>query len=124
MLENFVGSDVFYAGVTKYLKKFAYENAETSDLFKMVQNTLGDQINISAIMDTWTRQMGFPVVNVTKHKFTYILTQKRFLGNPNSSFDASESPFGYKWTIPITYITSENSTSTLIWFDKDASNRK
>lgn len=124
MLENFVGPDVFYRGVTKYLKKFAYENAETADLFNILQDTLGQHININAIMDTWTRQMGFPVVNVTKHKFTYTLEQKRFLANRNSTFDPSESKFGYKWTIPITYVTSENSTPTLVWFDKDAANRK
>ncbi|XP_031783197.1 glutamyl aminopeptidase isoform X1 [Nasonia vitripennis] len=122
MLENFVGPDVFYRGVTEYLKKFAFENAETVDLFDILQETLGTHININAIMDTWTRQMGFPVVNVTKHKLSYTLTQKRFLANRNSTFDPSESNFGYKWTIPITYVTSENSTPTLIWFDKDAPN--
>ena len=75
-------------------------------------------------MDTWTRQMGFPVVNVRKFKFTYTLTQKRFLENSEASFDPSDSEFGYKWTIPITYITSENSTPSMVWFDKDAENRK
>lgn len=120
MLENFVGSDIFYSSVTKYLNKFAYKNAETADLFDILQDMVGKKININAIMDTWTRQMGFPVVNVVKHNSTYTLAQKRFLSNPNSKFDPSESKFNYKWTIPITYITSKCSTPTLIWFDMDA----
>lgn len=124
MLENFVGSDVFFAGVTKYLKKFAYKNADTKDLLDEIQSTAGDNINVNAIMDTWTRQMGYPVINVKRDKFRYTLTQKIFLENSESSFDPSESPFGYKWTIPITYITNKNSTPTLAWFDKDATNCK
>lgn len=124
MLENFVGTDNFYNGVTKYLKKYSYGNAETDDLLKILQSTVGDKINVNAIMDTWTRQMGFPVVNVKKHKFTYILTQKRFLANSEAKFNPEDSPYYYKWTIPITYTTSENSTPTMVWFDKDASDRQ
>ena len=96
MLENFVGSDVFYEGVTTYLKRHAYHNAETADLFNILQESVGNRININAIMDTWTRQMGFPVVNVAvKSKTSYTLTQKRFLADPEAQFDASESDYGY-----------------------------
>ena len=150
MLDNFIGSDVFYEGVTAYLKRYAFHNAETVDLFNILQESVGNRINLKAIMDTWTRQMGFPVVSVAvKTKTSYTLSQKRFLADPEAQFNASESKFGYekpiyrvcmyqinkiqnqsfysnhyryKWTIPITYITSENSTPTLVWFDKDATN--
>lgn len=124
MLENFVGKDNFNKGVTKYLKKYSYGNAVTDDFLKIIQSTTGDKINVNAIMDTWTRQMGYPVVNIKKHKFKYTLTQKRFLANAEAEFDPEDSPFFYKWTIPITYITSENSTPTMIWFDKDAKDCK
>ena len=120
MLENFVTPEIFYNSVTKYLKKFSYENAETKDLLQILQDSVGRQFNVISIMDTWTRQKGFPVVNVTKHKFTYTLTQKRFLENSEAKYDPSESEFNYKWSIPITYITSENSTPKTVLFDKDA----
>ena len=47
-------------------------------------------------MDTWTRQMGFPVVHV-KHVRgrTYRLEQKRFLLNPADKYDPKHSP--YRW---------------------------
>ncbi|XP_008550321.1 glutamyl aminopeptidase [Microplitis demolitor] len=120
MLDNFVGTDAFIAGVSTYLNRHAYSNAETSDLFKILQESINSKINITAIMDTWTRQMGFPVVNVEKTGLNLTLTQKRFLLDPEATYDPLESDYHYKWTIPITYITDKNSTPTLVWFDKDS----
>lgn len=94
MLDNFLGSDVFDAGISSYLKRFAYKNAETPDLLDFLQEAVGKKINVAAIMDTWTRQMGFPVVDVARSKNTFTLTQKRFLSNPEAKFDPSESDFG------------------------------
>ncbi|XP_034934973.1 glutamyl aminopeptidase isoform X2 [Chelonus insularis] len=119
MLENFITPEIFIAGVTKYLNQFAYQNAETSDLFNILQQSIKSNINITAIMDTWTRQMGLPVVSVEKNEMTYILKQKRFLIDPEAKFNPTESDYGYKWTIPITYITDKSLTPTLVWFDKD-----
>lgn len=121
MMENFIGEEIFYGGISTYLNTYIYHNAETADLFNILQKAVGKHINVTAIMDTWTRQKGFPVVNVQKSGNKYKLTQKRFLADPDASFDPSDSPYGYKWTIPITYITNRSSTPTLVWFDKDAS---
>ncbi|XP_074105010.1 glutamyl aminopeptidase isoform X1 [Cotesia typhae] len=120
MLDNFIGTEAFDAGITKYLNQHAYNNAETADLFKILQESTKSNINITAIMDTWTRQMGFPVVNVVKTGLNITLTQKRFLLDPEATCDPQESDYGYKWTIPITYVTSKNDTPTLVWFDKDS----
>ncbi|KOC69924.1 Glutamyl aminopeptidase [Habropoda laboriosa] len=120
MMENFIGPEVFYGAISSYLNKFMYHNAETADLFKIMQESSPDKLNVTDIMDTWTRQKGFPVVNVKKSGNKYILTQKRFLADPDAKFDLSESDYGYKWTIPVTYITDKMSKPTLVWFDKDA----
>ncbi|XP_012276537.1 glutamyl aminopeptidase [Orussus abietinus] len=122
MLNNFVGSDVFNAGITAYLKKYEYANAKTEDLFNILQDAVGSKLNVTNIMDTWTRQMGFPVVEVVKNGNSYVLKQKRFLADSELKFDPTESQFGYKWTIPITYITNKNPTPTLLWFDRNDDN--
>lgn len=122
MMENFIGSDVFYGAISIYLNKFIFHNAETADLFQIMQEASPDHLNVTDIMDTWTRQKGFPVVNVHKSDNKYILTQKRFLADPDAQFDSSDSKYGYKWTIPITYITNRTSKSNLLWFDKSADN--
>lgn len=64
-------------------------------------------------MGTWTRQSGFPVVNVVKVSNTeYKLTQKRFLSNAeNEQSQPDDSEFKYRWTIPITYTTSNAPTT-------------
>ncbi|XP_006607951.1 glutamyl aminopeptidase isoform X2 [Apis dorsata] len=119
MMENFIKPEVFYGAISTYLNKFIYANAETADLFKILEESSPDNLNVTAIMNTWTRQKGFPIVNVKKSDNTYVLTQKRFLTDPDAKFDASESEYEYKWTIPITYITDKISKPVLIWFDKD-----
>ena len=93
MLEHFIGEETFYTGISKYLSKFAYKNAETADLLSILQENVKHKINVKAIMDTWTRQMGFPVVNVTRNKSTVMLTQKRFLINPDAEYDPEESEY-------------------------------
>ncbi|XP_029160957.1 glutamyl aminopeptidase-like isoform X2 [Nylanderia fulva] len=120
MMENFIGSNVFYNAIGIYLKKYAYMNAKSADLFDILQDAVGSKLNITTIMNTWTQQEGFPVINVQRSENTYILTQKRFLQNSGTKYDPSKSAFKYRWTIPITYITNRNDTPTLIWFDKDA----
>ncbi|CAB0040966.1 unnamed protein product [Trichogramma brassicae] len=119
MMEGFIGENNFYEGITKYLRKHAYKNAETSDLFAELDKTSDNDINVKNIMDTWTLQMGYPVVFAKQSdQNTYILTQKRFL--VGSDPKKTQSPFDYKWTIPITYVTNKQSTPVLVWFDKDA----
>lgn len=70
-------------------------------------------------MATWTKQSGYPVVNVEKISPTqYKLTQKRFLSNPGKAGSLpNDSVYKYRWTIPITYTTSNNSNQAkLQWF--------
>ncbi|XP_046588380.1 glutamyl aminopeptidase isoform X1 [Neodiprion lecontei] len=121
MLENFVGSDIFYTAIATDLKTYAYQSENTSGFYDGLQDLVDSSLNISAIMNTWTLQAGFPVVNVVKNGTVYTLTQKRFLSDPNAVSNSTSSTYGFRWTIPITYVTSENSTSNLVWFQYDAS---
>ncbi|KAJ8314845.1 hypothetical protein KUTeg_006995 [Tegillarca granosa] len=60
-------------------------------------------------MDTWIKQMNYPVLNVTTGSDGKIhVTQSRFVinqGNRNYT-EVYESEFGYMWEIPFTYTTS------------------
>lgn len=55
----------------------------------------GQQINVAAIMDTWTLQMGFPVIRLTVSANGKVTaTQKRFLINPAAKDPGRfQSPF-------------------------------
>ena len=65
MLEDFMGAEEFRIGIKRFLKKFEYGNAVTADLWQELSSVSSKQLNISKIMDTWTRQMGYPVLTVS-----------------------------------------------------------
>ena len=94
MLERFMGEENFRLGVSEYLKTFAYKNAETQDLWNHLQ-TYSHGVNITAVMDTWTRQMGYPVVHVARDSNNRLtLSQTRFLADSSLQYDPNESIFG------------------------------
>ncbi|XP_020286525.1 glutamyl aminopeptidase-like isoform X2 [Pseudomyrmex gracilis] len=121
MIENFITSDVFYGAITNYLEKYAYGNAETKDLLSCLQDAIGNKLNITDIIDPWTKQKGYPVINVKRHEEKCILTQQYYRTNNDDDDDKTEEEdfSSLRWTIPITYITNKNGTPTLIWFDKN-----
>ncbi|KAK9884995.1 hypothetical protein WA026_009224 [Henosepilachna vigintioctopunctata] len=122
MLEHTVGEDNFRKGVTNYLNKFKYGNAVTNQLWSEIQDVVGPSINIDEFMGSFTIQMGYPVVEVTVEGDKYMLKQKRFLNNPDDVDKQKPSPLGYKWTIPITYITDKGKSNEVIWFNRSNDN--
>ena len=61
----------------------------------MMSQAVDYKYDVSEIMDTWTRQMGFPVVKVSHVQgATYRVTQNRFLLNSNDTFDPADSAYG------------------------------
>lgn len=71
-------------------------------------------------MDTWTRQKGYPLITVTlKHRIVR-LKQRRFLLTPPEYDDAKPSdlsPHGYKWYVPVTYITDLSPAEKIFWLN-------
>ena len=81
MLSSYIGVDVFLKGISAYLKKHAYGNATTNDLWAALGEASGKDIN--SFMDPWIRKIGFPVLTVSEEpspQGTEIgLRQSRFL---------------------------------------------
>lgn len=73
-------------------------------------------------MDTWTQQMGFPLITISRDGNELTISQERFLLTVES-FNSSvrsmpKSKFDYKWYVPFTYITN-NDTETVnnVWMN-------
>lgn len=49
-------------GLNIYLKRFQFQNAETNDLWKALEDASG--IEVGKTMSTWTKQQGYPVILV------------------------------------------------------------
>jgi puromycin-sensitive aminopeptidase len=77
MLEQFIGEEEFREGISQYLNKHAYANAETSDLWDALEAS-SDQ-PVRSMMDTWILQGGYPIVRVERSgDYTVTISQKRF----------------------------------------------
>ena len=78
----------------RYVSIYKFSNADMQDLWKCFSEAVQYEHDVAGIMDTWTRQMGFPVVTVSHlHGNRYKLTQQRFLLNPHDYDDQTPSPY-------------------------------
>ena len=80
MLHDYIGDDDFRKGMNAYLTKHKYSNTFTEDLWAALGEASGKPV--AEIMNTWTKQMGFPVLKVTQKKEgtkrVLTITQEKF----------------------------------------------
>lgn len=71
--------------------------------------TLDASLTVKDIMDTWTLQKGYPVINVMRdyNAKTMKLTQKWFLLNPTNKIQNTPEYAKYKWFVPFTFTSKE-----------------
>ena len=77
MLATHLGQETFLKGVGIYLKRHAYGNAKTSDLWSALSQASGQDVN--ALMDPWIRKIGFPVLTVGEEPGQIGIKQSRYL---------------------------------------------
>jgi puromycin-sensitive aminopeptidase len=51
----------FQKALASYIKKYAYSNAKTEDLWAVIEKETGEPVK--DLMSTWTKQKGYPVIN-------------------------------------------------------------
>ena len=91
MLKNYLGDEDFRDGLRIYLKRHAYGNTVSTDLWAAWEEASGKPVR--EFMSAWTSKTGYPIVHVdTVQK---ALKQERFYLNP----DATKEPD--VWPIPL-----------------------
>uniref|UniRef100_A0AAQ4QAH7 Aminopeptidase n=1 Tax=Gasterosteus aculeatus aculeatus TaxID=481459 RepID=A0AAQ4QAH7_GASAC len=134
MLRDFLTPEAFEVGIIRYLKRYSYQNTVNSHLWESLSNICnsddldegrkhkefcserslqsgaskwysGDELDVRAIMDTWTLQEGFPLVTVEVRGREVRLSQERYLKTADRSLTE-----GFLWQIPLTYMTSASNT--------------
>ena len=102
MLENYLGEETFRKGLNRYLSAHMYANARTQDLWSALETESGQPV--TAIMDSWVKQMGYPVLQVESERSggqtRLSVTQERFvydrlLGDSEPDIDTEV------WRVPI-----------------------
>ena len=99
MLEDFLGAETFQQGLHGYLSAHEYGNARTEHLWAAMAEASAKPV--TAIMDSWVKQMGYPVLEVevdrTKDQVVLGLSQRRFL------YDhlLGDQPDSTVWQVPV-----------------------
>ncbi len=83
MLNNYLGAQDFKTGLRYYLKKHAYNNTSTSDLWAALEEVT--QKPVKSFMNAWTTLPGYPLISANVGSSQLELHQKRFFANPAHS---------------------------------------
>jgi puromycin-sensitive aminopeptidase len=99
MLEQYLGTSVFRDGVREYLRRHAYDNAETGDLWA----ALGRAANqpIPEVMDAWIFKPGYPLVSARLEGGQLVLSQQRFNYLPEPLPGSTPAPKNQLWQVPV-----------------------
>jgi puromycin-sensitive aminopeptidase len=113
-----LGPKLFQEGLGKYMKKHAYGNTITTDLWSAWSQVSGK--NVNEIMSSWTGQMGYPYLTVKgsiwdKDKVELTLEQNWFLadGSPMNKEDSEK-----QWTIPLLFATDGAESTEAVLMTK------
>lgn len=105
MLADVLGERVFHKGIKIYLDKNRLKNTDQYDLWDAMEQSQSEsfsRVDIPTVMDTWTNQIGFPVITINTSSGE--AHQKQFLFN-----DTAES--NSLWHIPVRVISASGKTA-------------
>lgn len=95
MLHEYLGDETFREGLRIYMRRHAYGNTTTKDLWVALGEASGK--DIAAFMEPWTQQAGHPVVDMTIHDVHATVSQRRFYASPTYM----AKPDATIWPVPL-----------------------
>src|SRR5204862_7040254 len=98
LLEQYLGADLFRDGVRDYLRRHAYGNADTGDLWAALGKA--SRQPIPEVMDGWIFKPGYPLVSARLEGGEIVLSQQRFTYLPEplpGPAPATEQ----RWQVPV-----------------------
>lgn len=101
MLVNYMGDDAFKKGIRHYLKKYMYGNATTNDLWNALEDVT--EINISHLMDSWTKNKGYPILTMNDNIHNNIIKLSKIKYNATGPNDEDYSNDNL-WVLPLNII--------------------
>ncbi|NXT55172.1 AMPE aminopeptidase, partial [Pluvianellus socialis] len=107
MIQDWLTPEIFQKGCQIYLDKHHFQNAKTQQFWEALEEASNK--SVKEVMNTWTRQMGYPVLEM---KSSSLFTQKRFLLDPNANASHPPSDLGYKWNIPVKWSQGDSTNYT------------
>jgi puromycin-sensitive aminopeptidase len=107
MIEQYLGPEVFRAGVRSYLHEHEFANAETGDLWAALGEASGQ--DVPQVLNAWVFRPGYPLVCARLEDGNrLVLRQQRFTYLP-----LKDGAGGEHWHIPIQLrVTADGKTAT------------
>ena len=103
-VEDYIGSQNFREGLHHYLNTHAYRCAASHHLWEALESVA--RMPVTAMMQNWVEQPGYPQVTASRKGDRLVLEQKRFTYLPNESDQL--------WLIPV----------NICWYDENGSPRQ
>lgn len=109
MMSMFLGGDVFQRGIQNYLRDLSYSSATQEDLWRYLSRAANNRVDVEKIMNGWTKQAGYPVVEIKREYGS--LTHRQLRTDVQRKMTISQRPFCLfsstdkqeKWWIPFKY---------------------
>ncbi|KAJ8973357.1 hypothetical protein NQ317_001401 [Molorchus minor] len=121
MVEHFMQSENFRAGLQNYLLTYEYNNTLPKDLWTTLNANINNSLSklpasLETVMYTWVHNPGFPLLTVTQRGNTVTISQRRFLLSGADTIT--------EWFVPISYTTSMSrnkfeTTTPDVWLVPD-----
>ncbi len=93
MLHKYLGDEAFRDGLRVYLKKHAYSNTDTVDLWNALESV--SKSPVTKFMESWTSLSGYPILTSTLKNGELTISQERFYLNPAAEKDKTI------WPVPL-----------------------
>jgi puromycin-sensitive aminopeptidase len=108
MLEQYLGDARFREGVSHYLRRHAYGNTETNDLWDAIEETSGEPVR--QMMDSWIWQPGYPLVSAALGDDRLVLRQQRFAFDGDALGEGAAAT----WLVPVHVRTGDRESRILL----------
>jgi len=95
MLETWIGPDTFREGIRDYMKRHAYSNTTTADLWGALERASGKPVREFAA--SWTERPGLPAIKVAAR----CEGGKRRIDLSQEHFSVDAAPGKQLWTVPV-----------------------
>jgi aminopeptidase N len=111
MLQHYLGADNFRDGLRLYLKRHAYGNTDTVDLWTALEEV--SKQPVKKFMGAWTSQSGYPIVQAEVSSGKLQLKQERFYLNPSANKEAATWPVPLLASQDPSFTTLEKADQTI-----------
>lgn len=113
MLAEYLGEDDFRKGLSHYLKKHAYGNAQTEDLWIALERI--SKKPVVHMMKNWTGKAGYPLLTIEEKQKNLLLSQTRFFLSPLSKKASKDTTL---WEVPLAIKVASGKKSQPILLTK------